>query len=154
VSVLDLVGRKTVAVIPVSEKVQRISMSPDGAMVFTADQVKPRMAVIDTATNKVKSWIDLPAVGYGSAVTLDGHWLLVQMATLKQVAAIDLGTMKVARTVDVGGGTGEILISPDGKVAYVSCPADGTVAEIDLANWKVLKVIAAGQKADGLAWVK
>jgi YVTN family beta-propeller protein len=154
VSVLDLVGRQTVAVIPVSEKVQRISMSRDGAMVFTADQVKPRMAVIDTATNKVKSWIDLPAVGYGSAVTLDGHWLLVQMATLKQVAAIDLGTMKVARTVDVGGGTGEILINPDGKVAYVSCPADGTVAEIDLANWKVLKVIAAGQKADGLAWVK
>jgi YVTN family beta-propeller protein len=154
VSVLDLVGRKTVAVIPVSEKVQRISMSRDGAMVFTADQVKPRMAVIDTATNKVKSWIDLPAVGYGSAVTLDGHWLLVQMATLKQVAAIDLGTMKVARTVDVGGGTGEILMNPDGKVAYVSCPADGTVAEIDLANWKVLKVIAAGQKADGLAWVK
>jgi DNA-binding beta-propeller fold protein YncE len=154
VSVLDMVGRKTITVIPVSGKVQRISMSRDGAMVFTADQLRPQMAVIDTATNKVKSWIDLPAVGYGSAVTLDGRWLLVQMATLKQVAVIDLKTMKVARTVEVGGGTGEILMNPDGKVAYVSCPADGTVAEIDLTNWKVLKLIAAGQKADGLAWVK
>ena len=154
VSVLDMVGRKTITVIPVSEKVQRISMSRDDSMVFTADQVRPRMAVIDTATNQVKSWIDLPAVGYGSAVTLDGRWLLVQMATLKQVAAIDLRTMKVARTVEVGGGTGEILMNPDGKVAYVSCPADGTVAEIDLTNWKVVKLITAGQKADGLAWVK
>ena len=154
VSVLDLVGRKTVAVIPVSGKVQRISISRDGSMVFTADQVKPRMAVIDTASNRVKSWIELPAVGYGSAVTLDGRWLLVQMSTLKQVAVIDLTTMKVARTVPVDGGTGEILMNPNGRVAYVSCPEDGTVAEIDLGSWKVLKGIKAGHKADGMAWVK
>ena len=154
VSVLDMVGRKTIAVIPVSGKTQRISISRDDRLVFTADQTQPRMAVIDTANNSVKSWITLPAVGYGSAVTLDGRWLLVQMDTLKQVAVIDLKTMKVARTVDVGGGTGEILMNPDGKVAYVSCPADGTVAEIDLTNWKVLKLIKAGQKADGMAWVK
>jgi len=154
VSVLDMVGRKTIAVIPVSGKTQRISISRDDRLVFTADQTQPRMAVIDTTNNSVKSWITLPAVGYGSAVTLDGRWLLVQMDTLKQVAVIDLKTMKVARTVDVGGGTGEILMNPDGKVAYVSCPADGTVAEIDLTNWKVLKLIKAGQKADGMAWVK
>jgi len=154
VSVLDMVGRKTIAVIPVSGKTQRISISRDDRLVFTADQTQPRMAVIDTTNNSVKSWITLPAVGYGSSVTLDGRWLLVQMDTLKQVAVIDLKTMKVARTVDVGGGTGEILMNPDGKVAYVSCPADGTVAEIDLTNWKVLKLIKAGQKADGMAWVK
>ena len=66
------------------------------------------MAVIDTATNKVKTWIPLPAVGYGSAVTLDGRWLLVQMGPAKQVMT-DLGTMKVARTIDVGSGAGEIF---------------------------------------------
>ena len=154
VSVLDMVGRKTVAVIPVSGKVQRISMSRDGAMVFTADQVKPRMAVIDTESNTVKSWIELPGVGYGAAATPDGRWLLVQMGGLKQVAVIDLETMKMARTVPVDGGTGEILVNPNGKVAYVSCPEDGTVAEIDLASWKLLKTVKAGHKADGMAWVK
>ena len=154
VSVLDLVAKKTLAVIPVSEKVQRISISRDGGMVFTADQAKPRMAVIDTATNKVTSWIELPALGYGSAVTPDGRWLMVQMSTLKQVAVIDLKTMKVARTVGVGEGAGEILMNPNGKAAYVSCPVDGTVAEIDLQSWKVLKLIQAGHKADGLAWVQ
>ena len=154
VSVLDMVARKTVAVIPVSGTTQRISMSRDGSMVFTADQKKPQMAVIDTATNKVKSWIALPAVGYGSAVTPDGRWLLVGMGPAKQVAAVDLGTMKVAHTMDVPAGSGEILVRPDGKVAYVSCPIDGKVAEIDLATWKVTRLIAAGNKADGLAWVK
>ena len=154
VSVLDMVGRKTIAVIPISGTTQRISMSRDEKMVFTADQTKPQMAVIDTATNKVKTWIPIPAVGYGSAVTPDGRWLLVQMGPAKQVAVIDLGTMKVAHTIDVPAGSGEILVRPDGKVAYVSCPIDGKVAEIDLATWKVSRVIDAGNKADGLAWVK
>jgi len=154
VSVLDMVARKTIAVIPISGTTQRISMSRDGSMVFTADQTKPQVAVIVTATNKVKTWIPLPAVGYGSTPTLDGKWLLVQMGPVKQVAVIGLGTMKVSRTIDVPAGSGEILMRPDGKVAYVSCPIDGKVAEIDLSTWKVVRLIDAGTKADGLAWVK
>ena len=155
VSVLDMLGRKTIAVIPVSGTTQRISISRDQSMVCTADQTKPQMAVIDTATNKVKTWIPLPAVGYGSTPTLDGRWLLVQMGPAKQVAVIDLSTMKVARTIDVPAGSGEILMRPDGKVAYVSCPVDGKVAEIDLATWKVAKVIDAGHQGrwDGLGEV-
>ncbi|MDP9049627.1 MAG: YncE family protein [Acidobacteriota bacterium] len=154
VSVLDMPGRKTIAVIPISGTTQRISMSPDAKMVFTADQTKPQMAVIDTATNEVKTWIPLPAVGYGSAVTPDGKWLLVKLGTVKQVAVIDLAGMKVARTIDVPAGSGEILMRPDGQVAYVSCPIDGKVAEIDLMTWKVARVIDAGHGADGLAWAK
>lgn len=154
VSVLDMVGRKTVAVIPISGMTQRISMSRDGSMVFTADQTKPQVAVIDTATNTVKSWIALPGVGYGTTVSPDGRWLLVGMRPAKQVAAIDLSTMKVEHMMDVPAATGEILVRPDGKMAYVSCPLDGKVAEIDLATWKVARLIDAGAGADGLAWVK
>ena len=53
VSVLDLAARKTVAVIPVSGETQRISISNDDKKVFTADQKKPQLAVIDTSSNKV-----------------------------------------------------------------------------------------------------
>jgi DNA-binding beta-propeller fold protein YncE len=154
VSVLDMVGRKTITVIPISKTTQRISISRDGTMVFTADQTKPQLAVIDTATNTVKSWIPLPAVGYGTASTLDGRWLLVVMAPAKQVAVVDLKTMQVVKTLDIPGGTGEVLINPNGKVAYVSCPNGKEVAEIDLTDWKVAKLIDAGNKADGLAWAK
>src|SRR5215469_13230405 len=61
VSVLDLAARKTIAVIPTAPVTQRISISRDDSTVFTADQTKPRLAVIDTATNKLKTWITLPA---------------------------------------------------------------------------------------------
>jgi YVTN family beta-propeller protein len=78
VSVLDMKGRKTLAIIPISKDTQRISISRDDSMVFTADQTKPQLAVIDTATNKVKTWVALAAFAYGTAATLDGRWLLLR----------------------------------------------------------------------------
>jgi DNA-binding beta-propeller fold protein YncE len=154
VSVLDLIGRKTITVIPVSKQVQRISISIDDKLVFTADQSKPQLAVIDTATNQVKSWVPLPGTGYGTGPTLDGRWLLVAVPSANQVAVVDLQTMQVARRIDVPSPPQEILIRPDGKIAYVSCSESAQVAAIDLAHWNVQKLIAAGKYADGLAWAK
>ena len=152
VSVLDVVGRKTVAVIPVAPIVQRIAISRDDRMVFTSDMTKPRMAVIDTATKRVRSWVDLPGRGYGSAATLDGKWLLVALPEKDEVAVIDLAAMRVARTVAVAAAPQEILIRPDGQVAYVSCETAAQVAAIDLTQWKVEKLIDVGKGADGLGW--
>ena len=154
ISVLDMVGRKMLAVIPVSGEVQRISISADDKLVFTSDQTKPQLAVIDTATNQVKTWVALPGTGYGTAATSDGRWLLVAVPSTNQVAVVDLESMKVARNIDVPSTPQEVLIRPDGKVAYVSCNASGKVAAIDLAQWKVQSLIGAGKLADGLAWAK
>jgi len=154
ISVLDLVGRKTIAVIPVSGEVQRVSISTDDKLVFTSDQTRPQLAVIDTATNKVKTWVALPGTGYGTAATLDGRWLLVAVPSTNQVAVVDLNRMQVSRRIDVASKPQEILVRPDGKVAYVSCAGTGQVAAIDLAEWKVQKLIDAGNFADGLAWAK
>src|SRR5215469_1501462 len=77
VSVLDMVGRKTIAVIPVAGVVQRIAISKDDRWVFTSDMTKAQLAVIDTKRNKVAKWVDLPGLGYGAAATADGRWLLV-----------------------------------------------------------------------------
>jgi YVTN family beta-propeller protein len=154
VSVLDMVGRKTLAIIPISGNTQRIAISRDGSMVFTADQKKPQLAVIDTSTNKVKSWVEIPAVGYGTATTLDGRWLLVTMRGAKQVAVVDLKTLKTVKTVDVGDGPSEVVVSADGKRAYVACNFSNNISVIDLSDWKVEKTIDAGKYADGMAMIR
>jgi DNA-binding beta-propeller fold protein YncE len=154
VSVLDMAGRKTVAIIPVSGNVQRISISTDDKLVFTADQTKPQLAVIDTATKKVKTWVPLPGTGYGAAATPDDRWLLIAIPATNQVAVVDLESMQVARNIDVADKPQEILIRPDGKIAYVSCAGAGKVAAIDLAQWKVQNLIQTGKYADGLGWAK
>ena len=154
VSVLDLEAKKLLAVIPMSATAQRITLSVDDRWVFTADQTKPRLAVIDTATNAVKTWILLPGVGYGTAPTPDGRWLVVAMPGINQVGVVDLQTLQVVRTFVVPKAPQEVLIRPDGMAAYVSCDASGQVAIIDVKNWKVEKLIDAGPGADGLAWAR
>jgi len=151
VSVLDLTARKTMAVIPISRETQRIALSVDDSMVFTSDQTKPQLAVIDAATNTVKQWVALPGLGYGTAPTADGRYLLVAVPTANKVAVVDLHSMQVARSIDVPRAPQEVLIAPDQTSAYVSCDASGQVARISLADWKV-SLIPAGKGADGLAW--
>ena len=153
VSVLDLAGRKTVTVIPVTGHVQRISITPDNRWVFTSDTEKPRLAVIDTAANKVDRWIALPGTGYGTAPTPDGKWLLVAIPSTNEVAVVDVATMRVVRTVKVPSSPQEVLVRPDGMVAYVSCSASHQTAAIQINDWSV-KLIEAGRGADGLAWAK
>lgn len=155
VSVLDIPGRKTIAVIPVSKMVQRIALSRSGGTAFTADQTKPQLVVIDTATNTIKRRVELPSLAYGTAATLDGQWLLV--TTEHGVAVVDLGTLEVAQMIDVPGKPQEVLMSPDGKVAYVSCAMggeNGKVAVIDLKEWKVKALMELGRYPDGLAWAE
>jgi YVTN family beta-propeller protein len=153
VSVLDLAGRTTVTVIPVSRHVQRVSVAPDGRWVFTSDTEKPRLAAIDTATNKVDRWIALPGMGYGSASTPDGKWLLVALPDANAVAVVDLATLRVVKSISVPPAPQQVLIRPNGQVAYVSCSDRHQVAAIQINNWSV-KLIEAGSGADGLAWAK
>jgi DNA-binding beta-propeller fold protein YncE len=152
VSVLDMEARKTLAVVPVSGQVQRISVSVDGRSAFTADQTKAQLAVIDTATRNVTAWIPLSAPGYGTAPTRDGRWLIVAVPSANQVAVVDLAAMKVAHTIAVPAAPQEVVIRPDGAMAYVSCDASHKVAVIRTSDWKINKLIDAGAGVDGMAW--
>ena len=154
VSVLDLEAKKVLAIIPVCRQTQRICLSTDDRWVFTADQTAPRLAVIDTQTNGVSAWIELPSTGYGTVTTPDGNWLLVALNKINQVGVVDLKTLKLVRTLDVPKSPQEILVQPDDAFAYVSCDASRQVAVIDLKEWKVAKMINTGPGTDGLAWAK
>lgn len=152
VSVLDIPGRKEVGIIKISSHTQRIAISPNDHWVFTADQAKPQLAVINTATNKVSAWVPLEGIAYGTAPTLDGKFLVVTIPTQNKVAIVDLNTMKVARSVDTPPDPQEVLMRPDGKVAYVSCVGSHKIAEVDLASWTVKRTIEDGPNSDGIAW--
>lgn len=152
VTALDLAGRRAIAVIPIAKTVQRISISEDNQLAFTSDQTKPRLAVIGTKTNKIKNWVTLPGIGFGSRPTLDGRWLLVTIPKLDEIAVIDLHTMQVARTVKVPASPQEILMQPDGTTAYISCDRSHQVAALNLGNWQVEKLIGVGRNDDGLGW--
>ena len=151
VSVLDLVHHTLITTIPVSKIVQRITIQPDGRYVFTHDQDAPRIAVIDTTTNKVSGWIDLPESVYSSEPTPDGRWLVA--AGLKgHIFVIDLNTRKLAKTFDAPTALGKVLVRPDGGVAYVSFLTAGKIEVLDLHSWQMQPSIDLTPGVDGMAW--
>jgi DNA-binding beta-propeller fold protein YncE len=108
--------------------------------------------VIDTATNRLKTWIEIAAPGYGTASTRDGRWLLLCVPAASQVSVVDMRTLQVVHTIAVPKVPHEIVISPDDKTAYVSCIRSKKVAAIDLSDWSVKTLIDAGDSVDGMAW--
>lgn len=152
VSVLDLDARKLVKVIKVADTTQRISISPDDRLVVTADQLNPKLVVIDTATNEVSGAIELPGVAYGTTFTPDGKTLLACVLRERKLAVIDVAARRVVRTIDVPKFPQSVLVAPDGAMAFVTCDASEQVAAIDTATWTVKKLIKAGPGTDGIAW--
>ncbi|HYL63963.1 MAG TPA: cytochrome D1 domain-containing protein [Candidatus Methylomirabilis sp.] len=151
VSVLDLVNRKLVTVIPIAKTVQRICVSRDGKYVFTHDQGNPRIAVIDASTNKIAKWIAVPATVYSSSPTLDDRKLLAASPSGK-IFVIDLASSSVERAFDIPPSNGELLLSPDGNSVFVSCPQAGVIEVLDLAQNKLQEPIKLTKGVDGLAW--
>jgi DNA-binding beta-propeller fold protein YncE len=152
VSVVDLKEKRTIEVITVSKHVQRISMSIDGRWVFTQDQTAPRIAVIDTATNKIANWITLPQVVYASTPTPDGKHLLAVSPTGK-LFSIDVAAMKLDNSFDIPDGGNVVMITPDNKTAYISCRTSGKIAVLDLATWKMKETMTLTPGVDGMAWI-
>jgi YVTN family beta-propeller protein len=143
--------------IPISKKVQRISISPDGKFVFTQDQETPRIVVIDTATNAVVRSISLPRIAFSSVMTGDGYWLLANSESGK-LFVIDMASGALTKTFDtpdvpVLPTPGEFALSSDGIHAYVTCPQGGTIEILNLKDWKMEDPIRLTKGVDGIAWV-
>jgi len=156
VSVLDLRARTLVTTIPISKKVQRISISSDGKFVFTQDQDTPRIAVIDTATNTVVRSISLPRIVFSSAITNDGHWLLANSESGK-LFVIEIASGTLTKTFDtpdvpVLPTPGEFALSSDGIHAYVTCRQGGTIEILNLKDWNMEEPIRLTKGVDGMAW--
>jgi YVTN family beta-propeller protein len=154
VSVLDLMKRQLITVIPVAKTIQRISISPDGSRVFTQDREAPRVAVIDTAKNKISDWIEMPELPFASAPTPDGRWLLVTTLTNDKhgLYVIDLKSLKIARSFDVADLPLGILIQPGSEFAYVTCLGAGKIAVLNLRSWQMEDPIVLTRGVDGIAW--
>jgi YVTN family beta-propeller protein len=152
VSVLDLRARTTLAIIQGLGQGQRISVSTNDTHVFVPDQAHPRLAIIDTSINAIKTWIPLPSIGFSTTPTRDGHWLLVTLKSANKLGIIDLNRQTVVRTIDLPAGPQEIVLRPESTLAYISCIRAGKVAVVDTSTWMVTALVDAGAGADGLAW--
>jgi DNA-binding beta-propeller fold protein YncE len=152
VSVLDLAAHKTIAVIPIANHTQRISLSVDDSMVFTSDTEQPRLAVIKHRHQQGGALGD--AAGSRLWLGADAGRQVARDCRLvgEQGGVIDLKTRAVAKTIDVPAAPQEVLIRPDGANRLRLLRSDRQDRRDQNVDWAVEKLIDAGKAADGLAW--
>ena len=153
VSIIDVPSRTLLGVVQVAEKVNRICFEPEGRFAYTADQVSPRIAVIDTELFERVAWIDVPSIGFGTAVSAGGSHLVVALRSASEIAVIDLRSGELVHRVATPNHPQAIVLHPDGIRAYSACDAEDCVVEVDIRAGRLLRRIGtSGRNPDGLAW--
>ena len=156
VSILDMKAKKTLAVLPVSKTVQRMSISNDEKFAFTSDETIPRIAVIDVKQKRVARWVDTGGISYVTQPTADGKYLLAAESTKDGkglLEVISISKWEVVKSYPlVARQNGGFLIHGD-KI-YLSEPLAGTIQVIDAKTLKLDQPIMMSLGVDGLTWAE
>ncbi|MDP1879238.1 MAG: fibronectin type III domain-containing protein [Actinomycetota bacterium] len=159
-----------VARIPVPGLADSLAVHPDGTRLFAmVDDPRFGVAVIDTASNVVRTVIDVGPTGQGwqtaLAVSPDGRRAYA-MANPKPpqpgfVAVVDLSSGRLAGSIPVGADLRDAALGPGGTRLYVTAagsgpggPAgsNGLVAVVDTATSQVIGTLSmdgAGRRGMG-----
>ena len=150
-SVLNLQTKKLEKIIPISKSTQRISISPDSRWVFTQDQTKPQIAVIDAEKGEVVRRIDMPAIAFATGVTPDDK-LVATCPSIKKLVVVNLKTDQVMGQFDLPGSPQALQLDAKGKFAYVTCISTGKLAIFDIFKMTMLEPMELMPGIDGMDW--
>ena len=115
-------------------------------------------AVVDFATHKELTRIELPKLGpgktpvleggnasHGLAVTADATKLVVDSRLNSAVYVYSLPNLRLLGSVDVGRAPDWVTLTPDGRIAYVANAGSNSVSVVDLIALKEVTRIPVGQ---------
>jgi YVTN family beta-propeller protein len=112
---------------------------------YVTNSLGDDVTVIDVASNKVLTAIQVGPNPHGIAVPAAQNFLLVTIEGKKpgELVWIDPRTDKITQRMEVGPAPNQLAVTPDGKTAYVPC-SDGYWDVVDLDQRKIVKRIFTG----------
>jgi YVTN family beta-propeller protein len=131
-----------------------IDVSPDGGEVLVSNFQNSSIAVIDTATDRIRQ--TFPAAGDGPArvkFTPDGRQVWITQSRSNELVIFAAAQHRIIRRIPTGRFSKGLLILPDGQHGFVSAMEDNEVEEVDVAAGRVLERMRTGTAPEGLAWI-
>src|SRR6476469_4974564 len=119
--------------------VHGLGYSPDSKTVAVVSVGSNSVALIETATNKVKKIIYVGRAPHEAFFTQNGRELWVVVRGENYISVIDPVQMKETRRIEVANGPGMTMFGPDGKYAFVCSSFTPELAVIDVASHKIVK---------------
>jgi YVTN family beta-propeller protein len=143
---MTLVARAEVGSLPIDVK-----MSPDGEVLYVANQGRHGVSLVDPETMTEIGFLRTGTGAHGLNVSRDAKILFVSNRMAGTISLIDFATRSVIDTWKVGGSPDMIQISTDGSQLWVSNRFHASVSVIDTRNGQVIATIPTGDGAHGVS---
>lgn len=158
-SVIDpLLGHgtsKLLTLVPLKSPGEDWALSRDGKRVFVALPSDRQVAVVDTASWKVATYLDAGAAPTRLALQPDGKYLWAGDETPGDesgIVVIDAEALKIVARIPTGAGHHEIAFTGDSRYALVTNRQEGGLSIIDAEKLMKVKEIDIGGRPVSLAY--
>ena len=144
-SVVDMMALGELKVLPMKRRPRHVKLTPDGKYVLVSDMGTgiDSLAVIETASLEIKSWIKVGAGPKSIGVTPDSRLAFTAGYYSHAVTVVDLAAQKVTATIpDLGESCSGIALSKDGRTLYVTSWFSNDLWAFDLEYTSTLNPIS------------
>lgn len=145
IGVFDVRQNKLVKVIASGPDPEQFDVSPDGKLLFVANEDSASMSIVDVYKEVVTHTLPVGAEPEGVKVSPNGKFVYVTSETDSTVTVIDLQTIRVLKVFKVGGRPRSVAFLPDGSRAYVTGETGGSVTVVDAVKHEPIKDIQIGE---------
>ena len=128
-------------------------LSQSGQRLFATTHAD-KLAVIDTAKDRLLNSIPIPGQPARVTWTPDHKYLLIATIGAGDVVIVDAQTEKAIHRFHAGRGAEGIVADPQGAFGYVSAQQDNKVVRFSLKTWEASGVIRTGAMPDSLALLR
>ena len=119
--------------------VHGLGYSPDSKTIAVVSIASNSVALIDTATNKVKGVVYVGRSPHEAFFTPNGRELWVTVRGEDYVSVIDPMKMREIRRIHLANGPGMTMFGPDGRYGFVCSSFTPELAVIDTTSHQIIK---------------
>ena len=119
-----------------------IGASRDGRRLYVAENLSNKVAVIDLASGKVVTKIEVGEYPYDCVVSPDGRLVYVSNWGSQSVSLIDTAINQVIGTIRVGDHPNDLELTRDGKILYVANANSNTVSVVETRLGRAVAAIS------------
>jgi YVTN family beta-propeller protein len=151
-------GSKLFAMVSLKSPGEDWALAPGGKTLFVSLPDSNLVAIVNTATWKVTTDIDVGPRPSRIVVQPNGQNVWVGYGrsesnnTESGVAVIDSETSRPATRIPTGRGNHAVALSDDNRIAFVTNSDDGTVSIIDVKSLKKITDLQTGRKPGSIAF--
>ncbi len=151
---VDVVNYSVVGAVKVGGKPVDSRLSPDGTVVYTANQGRHGVSVIDWQTMTEIDFIKTDTGAHGLSFSRDRKVMYITNRDAGTLSVYDLASKTLTAKWKIGGSPDMISVSPDGTQLWISNRYSwhGSVSVVSTVDGSVISLIKTGGQPHGLAY--